>query len=62
MVMFCLQIEVGSDDIIAKQPVFTIGTEANENSKLPVEVTIHALKEEAKDQDMESGVSTDESE
>ena len=49
------------------QSVFEIGPKANlklrdENSKLPVEVTIHALKEEAKDDDMESGVSADESE
>ena len=43
-----------------------IGTEVmskfdNGNSLLPIEITIHALKEEAKDDDEESGVSTDES-
>ena len=34
----------------------------DENKNLPIEVTIHALKEEAKDMDVESGVSADESE
>jgi len=52
--------------IIDKKAVFTMKSDAmrsfiNEDSKLPIEVTIHALKEEAKDDDMESGVSIDES-
>ena len=39
-------------DIVAKQLVFVIGTEAikemrNQDNKLPLEVTIHDLKEEA---------------
>ena len=54
------------DDIIAKQSGLVIGTEiidrlSDENNKLTIDVTIHALKEEAKDSDMESGVSADES-
>ena len=53
-------------DIIAKQVVFMVGIEAikeisDENNILPIEVTIHALKEDAKDTDLESGVE-DESE
>ena len=60
-------LDEGYDAIIAEQLVFAIGTEAvkslrDENNKLPVEVTIHAFKEEAKDTDVESGVSADESE
>ena len=48
-------------DIIANQVVFMVGIEAikkfsDENKFLPIEVTIHALKEEAKDKDIESGV------
>ncbi len=55
------------DDIIAGQSGFVIGNKvveklSDENNKLPIEITIHALKEEAKDTDMESGVSADESE
>ena len=39
-------------DIVAKQLVFVIGTEAikemrNQDNKLPLDVTIHDLKEEA---------------
>ena len=61
-----IPLDVCYGDIVDKKAVFTIRSEAvrslgNEDSKLPVEVTIHALKEEAKDDDMESGVSTDES-
>ena len=53
-------------DIVANQVVFMVGIEAikkfsDENNILPIEVTIHALKEEAKDMDLESGVE-DESE
>ena len=56
----------GHDYLTAKQLVFMVGVEAmkefsDENNILPVEVTIHALKEEAKDMDLESGVE-DESE
>ena len=55
------------NDIIAEQSGCVIGTKiidrlSDENNELPIEVTIHALKEEAKDSDVESGVSTDESE
>ena len=61
-----IPLDVCYGDVVDKKAVFTIRSEAvrslgNEDSKLPVEVTIHALKEEAKDDDMESGVSTDES-
>ena len=60
-------LDKGLDDIIAEQSGFMIGTEVmkrlrDENNKLAIEVTIHALKEEAKDTDVESGVSADESE
>ena len=54
------------DDIIAKRSVFMFNAEvmpkiSDENSKVPIEITIHNLKEEAKDDDEESGVSVDES-
>merc|ERR1712080_513961 len=57
-----IPLDEGANDIIAEKSVFMIGSRAmkklcDENSKVPVEVTIHALKEEAKDSDMESGVS-----
>ena len=60
-------LDEGCNDIIAKSAVFVIGTGIipslrNENEELPIEVTIHALKEEAKDDETESGVSADESE
>ena len=60
-------LDEGCNDIIAKPEVFVIhhsllSSLRDENNKLPIEVTIHALKEEAKDDDMESGVSADESE
>ena len=63
---FVKPLDDGPDDIIAKQLIFTVGVEAtNElkdgNDKLKIEVTIHALKEDAKDTDLESGVE-DESE
>ena len=59
-------LDEGKDEIIENQLVFMIGTEAimkirNENEKLPVEITIRDLKEEAKDDEEESGVE-DESE
>ena len=59
-------LDEGVDEIIENQLVFMIGTEAikkirNENERLPVEITIRDLKEEAKDDDEESGVE-DESE
>ena len=54
-------LDEGPLDIIAKQSVFMIGTEIAKNSRdenleWQMEVTIHALKEEAKDKDDESGV------
>ena len=60
-------LDEGCHDIIAKQSGFAIGIEAmkrleDKNNQLAVEVTFHDLKEEAKDTDMESGVSADESE
>ena len=59
-------LDEGNEEIIENQIVFMIGIEAikkirNENQKLLVEVTIRDLKEEAKDDDEESGVE-DESE
>ena len=57
-------LDESADDIIAKQFAFVIGTQVireirNEDNKLPIEVTIHSLKEEAKDEDIESGVEDD---
>jgi hypothetical protein len=54
-------LDEGPLDIIAKQSLFMIGTEIAKNSRdenleWQMEVTIHALKEEAKDKDEESGV------
>ena len=54
-------LDEGPLDIIAKQSVFMIGTEIAKNSRdenleWQMEVTIHALKQEAKDKDEESGV------
>ena len=54
-------MDEAADDIIAKQFAFVIGTEVikeirNEDNKMSMEVTIHDLKEEAKDEDVESGV------
>ena len=48
-------------DIIAQRSRFVLAIEAlkktaDEKNKFQIEVTIHALKEEAKDTDMESGV------
>ena len=54
---FVKSLDEGPDNIIAKQLVFMIGLRAikkfsdENNGILPVEVTIHALKEEAKDRD-----------
>ena len=50
-----------SDDIIGEPSALMIGIEfarkiRNKNQKWKIEVTIHALKEEAKDEDIESGV------
>ena len=55
------------NDIIAQWSGFAIRTEVikkalNKNDEFQIDVEIHALKEEAKDTDMESGVSADESE
>ena len=58
-------LDEGHEEIIEKQPVFMIGTEAmkkirNENKKITIEVTIHDLKEEATwDDNKESGVEDD---
>ena len=57
-------LDEAADDIIAEQFAFVIGTEVirklrNKDNKLPIEVTIHSLKEEAKDEDIESGVGDD---
>ena len=57
-------LDEGSDEIFEKQSVFLIGTETikeirNENQKLPIEITIHDLKAEAKDDNEESGVEDD---
>ena len=54
-------MDEAAEDIIAKQFAFVIGTEVikeirNEDSIVSIEVTIHDLKEEAKDEDVESGV------
>ena len=54
-------LDVGANEIIDKQYVFVIGTEIMkemrmEDNKLPIEITIQALKEEVKDEDIESGV------
>ena len=52
---------MGPADVINKQSLFMIGPEIAKNSRdenleFQMEVTIHALKEEAKDKDEESGV------
>ena len=54
-------MDEAAEDIIAKQFAFVIGTEVvkeirNKDNILKIEVTIHDLKEEAKDEDVESGV------
>ena len=58
---FVKPLDDGPDNIIAKQLVFMVGVEAmkelkDENGNLKIDVTINALKEEAKDMDIESGV------
>ena len=57
-----LTIDAGKDDIIASGSLLTIGLQAahrllNDQKQLEVVITIRNLKEEAKDSDMESGVS-----
>ena len=57
-----LTIDAGKDDIIASGSLLMIGLHAayrslNAQKQLEVEITIRNLKEEAKDDDMESGVS-----
>jgi len=59
-------LDEGRDEVLEKQSVFMIGTEVikelrNEEKVFEMEVKIHDLKEEAKDDDEESGVE-DESE
>ena len=54
-------LDDAAKDIIAEKAVFTIGLEfvkklRGDNKEWPIEVTIHALKEEVKDKDEESGV------
>ena len=58
---FVRPLDKGPDEIIDEQSVFMIGTKIikeirNEDNKLALEVTIHDLKEEAKDDNEESGV------
>ena len=55
-------LDKGYKDIIASGSLLSIGVDAakrslNDQKKLEVEITIRNLKEEAKDNDMESGVS-----
>ena len=55
-------IDEGSDDIIASGLLLNVGINAvkttlNEEKKFGFEITIRNLKEEAKDDDVESGVS-----
>ena len=55
-------VDEGADDIIASGSLLSIGINAakrslNEEKKLDFKITIRNLKEEAKDDDMESGVS-----
>ena len=55
-------LDEGPDDIIASGSLLSIGINAakrslNEEKKLDFKITIRNLKEEAKDDDMESGVS-----
>jgi len=55
-------IDEGSDDIIASGLLLNVGinaaiTSLNEEKQLKFEITIRNLKEEAKDDDVESGVS-----
>ena len=55
-------LDKGYKDIIASGSLLSIGVDAakrslNDQKKLEVEITIRNLKEEAKDDDMESGVS-----
>ena len=57
-------LDVKPADIFGEPSALMIGIEVakkirNENLRWPMEVTIHALKEEAKDEDMESGVEDD---
>ena len=54
-------LDESADDVITKQFVFVIGTEVikelrNKESKLSIEVTIHDLKGETKNEDVESVV------
>ena len=54
-------LDEAARDIIAEKYVFIIGGEfikklLEENQEWPIEITIHALKEEVKDKDEESGV------
>ena len=57
-----LTVDKQKDDIIASGQLLMMGTSAaerllNDKNELEVEITIRNLKEEAKDDDMESGVS-----
>ena len=57
-------LDEGAKDIIARKSAFMIGSEfakmlraeRNENMEWQMDVTIHALKEEVKDDNEESGV------
>ena len=55
-------LDQGGDEIIASESLLTIGINAakrslNEEKQLNFEITIRNLKEEAKDDDNESGIS-----
>ena len=55
-------VDEGADDIITSGSLLTFGVNAakrslNEEKQLDFNITIRNLKEEAKDDDMESGVS-----
>ena len=57
-------LDESGDDIIARKSVLMIGSEIvkssrDENMKISIEIKLHALKEEAKDKDDESGVEDD---
>jgi len=58
---YATHLDKGYDEIIEKKPVLMIGTQIikelrNEENMLEIEVTIHDLKEKAKDDNEESGV------
>ena len=61
---YAKSLDEGHDEIIENQHVFMVGIEAikkirNDENVVEIEVIIHDLKEEAKDDDEESGVEDD---